>query len=98
MLAPQFSIRRLMGWTIVFALGSLIVSYAVRGNTLATSVSWVLLLALVTVQIFGLMFILASLLAGGFGRLTKLGSVKESDSPFAEHRPPPQMVRPEEPQ
>ena len=97
MLAPQFSIRRLMVWTIVFAIGSVVASFAIRGNEFATAISWMLILVLAGLMTFGFMFLLASLLAGGFGLLMRLGSSKEADSPFAEHRAPPQMVRPEEP-
>ena len=97
MLAPQFSIRRLMGWTIVFALGSMVISYAIRGNVFATAISWTFVLGIASVLVFGFMFILASLLSGGFSHIRKIGRQDEDNSPFAEHRPPPRMVRPEEP-
>ena len=102
MLAPQFTIRRLMIWTTLVALFSLITTYASRGNPLATAVCWTLLMALATMLMCGWMFLLASVVSGGFrylGRISRLGGREGNNeaSPFAEHRPPPRMVRPEEP-
>ena len=97
MLAPQFSLRRLMAWTAGVALFAWIASCAVRGNSFATAISWTLGMAALSLITFAWMFLFASLLAGGFRRLSNIGRADDDQSPFAEHRPPPQMVRPEEP-
>lgn len=102
MFAPQFTIRRLMIWTTLVALFSLVATYAVRGNTFATAVCWALLLALVTILLCGWMFLMASAVGGGFRQLSRLSrssrnGYSDENSPFAEHRAPPRMVRPEEP-
>ena len=50
---------------------------------------------------YGCFFLLASLVSGGFSRLLRVAGYQPADdaphSPFAEHRPPPQMIHPEDP-
>lgn len=93
----QYSIRRMMAFTAIFALFALLVSSAMRGNSVAMAVAWVTTLAVASLVAFAILFIMASVIAGGFRHLIRPGRQSADQSPFAEHRPPPQMVRPEEP-
>lgn len=93
----QFSIRRMMVFTAIFALFALLVSAAMRGNSVAMAVAWMTTLAVASLAAFAVLFIMASVVAGGFRHLFRPGRQSADQSPFAEHRPPPRMVRPEEP-
>ncbi len=97
MLAPQFSIRRLMLWTVGIAIMAVCASYAARGNNFAIATSWTLMMAITSLAVYGFVFLLATLISNGFSHLTSARDSDNEDSPFAEHRPPPRMVRPEEP-
>lgn len=93
----QFSIRRMMVFTAIFALFAVLVSAAMRGNSVATAVAWTITLGVASLTAFAFLFIMASVIGGGFRHLFRPGRQEADQSPFAEHRPPPRMVRPEEP-
>jgi hypothetical protein len=92
MILPKFTIRRLLGITAVFAVISLVIAFAVRGQAWAIAVS----------------VVVAALLAGlfvyfGFYLIVWVGSLvvrpferRGPVSPFAQHQQPPQIVPPED--
>ncbi len=102
MLAPQFTIRMIMVWTIAAAFIALAAVFGRRGVILAQTLVFVILVIGLSFFCFAIMFLLAQLMSQGYSSLVRsMGFVKDGQvhpqSPFADHRPPPQLVQPEEP-
>ena len=93
MLAPQFTIRRMMLLTTGAALLALVAEAARRGQLMARTGVIVLLLLASFFLISGTLF----LFAATWARLRGRTGARQGESPFAEHRPPPQLIHPEEP-
>ena len=93
MLLPQFTIRRLFALTVAAALVSLVAESARRGNIFSQTVVMMLLFLGGFFLISAAVFLLTSFWA----RVLQRGANMQGESPFAEHRPPPQLIHPEDP-
>jgi hypothetical protein len=106
MWAPQFTIRRLLLWTTLAAVLAVVASFARQGHVGARAVIMMVMMLAISFLVYATLFVIASVagsgLASAVGRLSwrrrpHAELNPESQSPFAEHRPPPQMIRPEDP-
>ena len=88
-LIPQFTIRRLLWMTTVCGAFCLIVSLAARGNAWALALSAAGLGLVVCFLFFSFLFASAWC---AFFLTQQFGSNRRPDSPFAQHRPPPQVI------
>lgn len=91
MLIPRFSLRWLLGLTLVCSLYFVVLAAAVRGAqwAIALSVATGSVAVVATVQIF------CFLLAWSLGKTFRIFRVRElPQSPFATARPAPQVLRP----
>lgn len=93
MLFPQFTIRRMLLITMLAAILSLIAEFARRGSVLAQSAVMMALL------LFGFFFLSALIVqfVSLWSRVIRREKQGTGESPFAEHRPPPQLIHPEDP-
>ena len=93
MLIPKFTIRRLLAITTLFAVFSLVATFAVRGQPWAIAV---------VVAVFGLAmgfgaYLFFFVVARIFSAIGNTIAPQRPSSPFAHHRPPPQIISPDEP-
>ena len=93
MFAPQFSIRKLLLFTVVCGLFFYLVSMAVRGHEWAIPLVVVGLAAVASLVVYALFFLVAWV----FSLVLKdLHWKPQSESPFAKDRPAPQIVPPDQ--
>ena len=93
MILPRISIRTVfVGVAGVAVLLGIVVS-AISGNRLAISLGVGLLSLLVTFMVFALLHLVTLLLAVSVWRRESRGQ-----SPFAQSRQPPQLLRPDDPE
>jgi len=92
MIAPQFSIRRLLAFTVVCSVFFYFVSMAVRGRLWAVHFALIGIAVVVSLVVYALFFFIAWLFSLA---LKDLYSQPKSHSPFAQHRPAPQIVPPD---
>ncbi len=94
MLLPRFTIVRLLQITLVCGLISLVASYGVRGAAWAAGLTIAVGSLLVAMLIYAVFFCVAWWVAGN--ALTARSS-PERKSPFNQASPPPQWIKPEDP-
>jgi amino acid transporter len=95
MLIPRYSIRWMLGIMTLCGLFFLVVSLGVRGHVWAAAIAIAvaaLVLAILVQAVFFVVAYWAAVVA------EKLFPKRPQRSPFASHAPPPQLLRPDEPQ
>ena len=93
MFAPQFSIRRLLAFTVVCCVFFSFVSLAVRGRLWAVPFALIGVAVVVSLVVYALFFFIAWLFSLA---LKNLHWQPKSHSPFAQHRPAPQILPPDQ--
>jgi hypothetical protein len=87
-------------WTSFAAVLAVVAAAAGRQNIWAQATVFALLVLTIGFALYSLLFIMARITSKLFSRgLERVGAGEKikPTSPFAEHRPPPQFVHPEEP-
>ncbi len=95
MFLPRFTIRRLLQIMVVCGLLFLVASYAVRGAEWAAGVTIAVGSTLAALLVYAVFFCIAwwiSLVVDSYQPRPK------HKSPFAQGSPPPQLIRPEDPE
>jgi uncharacterized membrane protein len=93
MLIPRYSLRTMLGLMTAFGLLFLVISMAVRGHEWALAV----VLAIASLAIVFLAFAGQFLVVWLFAQGARLLSRSEPGSPFAQGKPPPQILSPTDP-
>ena len=94
MLFPQFTIKRLLLLTAGCAVLFLVMSLALRGQVWAMAISIGVLSLVVAAIFYALAFVITWPLAEFFDFVSKQ---KKPTAPFAQYRPAPKLLTPEEP-
>ena len=94
MLLPRFSLRTLLGVMTASSFLFLVLAYAVRGETWAIAV----FAAIGSLAVCGVIYIALFMAVWLYAQLRGAGRPQRPHSPFAASRPPPQIVRPENPE
>jgi uncharacterized membrane protein len=94
MILPQFSIRWLMGATAAMAALSLVASFAYKGQPWAVGVLGALGSLALTFAAYAAFWLIAVCVAG-LVRVVRREAPR-ADSPFATHKPAPQVLEPQE--
>ncbi|MHB0960947.1 MAG: hypothetical protein ACYC0X_33725 [Pirellulaceae bacterium] len=95
MLIPRFTLRRLLLLMTASGVFFLIVAQAVDGHAWAIGVSLAGASLLLSFLVYGILFVLAYLLATILGWIRSPVAVS---TPFATLEPPPQIIPPEDPE
>lgn len=91
-LLPRYSIRRMLVMTTVCAVFFLILSLAVRGHLWAAAVSIAVGSGILVVIVGAILFTVAWFVSLV---VQTLRPRRKAESPFAQFRPPPQLITPE---
>ena len=98
MIAPRFTIRRMLVWTVVAAIVAGIARAATLQQIWAQAVIFGLLALVIAFALFALLYTLARATSSLFQRgVKRISGESQGESPFAEHRPPPKFVHAEDP-